>query len=393
MEALVISFSDLRTDPRVNRQLRFLKERYGVTACGFSDPLIQGVTYIPMRDVHSIARKPREALRLLGQRFEAYYWKREIVKSAIPKLSSITTDVIIANEVDSLPLAKTINGRPKVILDAHEYSPLEFEERLRWRIFFKRYKEYLCSTYIPKVDGMITVSPGIAERYHGEFGVMPVVMTNAPEYEELRPAGRENEDNRIRLVHHGAAIRSRKIELMLQMVRYLDRRFELNLMLVNVDPTYFRMLEKLARDLPNVRLLPTVPMREICSFINKFDIGVYILPAVSFNNLHALPNKFFEFIQARLGLAVGPSREMARIVREHDLGVVADDFTPQAMARALNGLTREKITYYKERSHTVARLFSAERNKEILLQLVGDVLGGKQSHTHADRERAVRTAI
>ena len=42
--------------------------------------------------------------------------------------------------------------------------------------------------------------------------------------------------------------------------------------------------------------------------INQFDLGVYLLPPVNFNSAHALPNKFFEFIQARQEFLVAQDR-------------------------------------------------------------------------------------
>jgi hypothetical protein len=115
-------------------------------------------------------------------------------------------------------------------------------------------------------------------------------------------------------------------------------------------------------------------MPELSRFLNQYDIGVYLLEPVNFNFLHSLPNKFFEFIQARLAVAIGPSPEMARLVREYDLGVVADDFSPQALAQCLLGLDLKRIEYYKSQSHKVAHLLSAEQNKKILLDLVERVL-------------------
>ena len=35
--------------------------------------------------------------------------------------------------------------------------------------------------------------------------------------------------------------------------------------------------------------------------------GLHLLPPVSFNNANALPNKIFDYVQARLGLIVGPA--------------------------------------------------------------------------------------
>jgi hypothetical protein len=119
--------------------------------------------------------------------------------------------------------------------------------------------------------------------------------------------------------------------------------------------------------------LPPVATGEIAGFINQFDVGVYSLPPTNFNNQHALPNKFFEFIQARLAVVIAPSPEMARIVREFDLGVVAEDFSPESMAAAIKGLTMEKIRYFKTQSNKHAYELSAERNRERFLRLIETV--------------------
>src|SRR5690606_21770207 len=68
----------------------------------------------------------------------------------------------------------------------------------------------------------------------------------------------------------------------------------------------------------------------------------------------ALPNKIFDFVQARLATVVGPSPEMAELVRERRLGVVAEDFTPQALADALAGLDPAAVAEYQASAHAQA---------------------------------------
>lgn len=372
--AIVLSFSDLATDPRVHRQLAFLRDRFKVVAAGLGTRDIGGVDYIGLEHKRGGLERAWEAGKLAAGQFEKYYWGRKVIIDALRKLAGMEADLIVANEVDSLPLALSIRKGARIILDAHEYSPLEFEEDWRWRVFLKRYKEYLCARYVPLADAMLTVSNGIAQRYKAEYGITPHVMKNAPEYEEMVPCEDTGSDDKIRMIHHGAAIRGRQIELMIEMMEFLDNRFELNLMLIPSEPAYYRKLEKLARKRHGVKVLAPVSMSTIARAINRFDVGVYLLQPVSFNNLHALPNKFFDFIQARLAVVVSPSVEMARLVREHGLGIVAEDFTPSAMAVALRTLTREKIKLYKRRAHACARLLSAEPNKRLFLEVVDEVL-------------------
>jgi hypothetical protein len=65
---------------------------------------------------------------------------------------------------------------------------------------------------------------------------------------------------------------------------------------------------------------------------------------------------------------------MARIVKEHDLGLISPDFTPVALAHCLLALDREKVNYHKLQSHKIARTLSSEQNKKILTDLVRQVL-------------------
>ena len=172
------------------------------------------------------------------------------------------------------------------------------------------------------------------------------------------------------MLHHGVAQPARRLEQMIRVVELLDERFTLDLVLAGGDPGYRRRLVELASGEPRVRFPPTRPMHELVAAANGYDIGLYLLSPVSFNQRHALPNKIFEFIQARLAVAVGPSPEMARVVREHGVGVVADEFTPEAMAAALRGLEGAQVAAFKARSHAAADVLCAENNGPLVLELV-----------------------
>ncbi len=363
---LVLSPSALATDPRVQRQLQLLRPLYRVTAAGFSDPRMEGVEYMSLVD-GDIARSLRIArlTRLATRRFDAYYDALPWVQRARQVLSGRAFDLIIANDGESWPLALELRGTSRVLFDAHEYTPREFEHAWWWRWLFQSYKFSLCQRNLTQADGMLTVCPGIAEEYARVFGVRPVVVRNVPEAATVAPS--PVEPNRVRMIHHGGANAARKIENMITMIDALDPRFTLDLMLVPSDPNYVAYLRRLAANRPRVRFLEPVPMRDIARTINGYDLGLYLLEPNSFNNRHALPNKFFEYIQARLGVAIGPSPEMARIVEAQECGVVADDFRPRSLARALEGVTREQLTTWKNHADTAARELCWEKESAILL--------------------------
>ena len=371
---LVISLSDLARDPRVSRQIKALADRFRVTAAGFTDPGVPGVEFVEIPRVprSPVGKAVAAAMLKLGL-FERFYWSSRSISHVLHALESATFDLILANDVNTLPLACRLQSRRGVIFDAHEYSPREYEDSFFWRFFFQGYNEYLCRTYAGHATGMLTVCQSIADEYKVNYGVDPKVLTNAPRYRDLQP--RRTNAGRIRMVHHGGATPSRRIELMIDMMALVEERFQLDLMLMSNNETYYQRLVAYAATQRRVRVVPPVPMEELPSRLNEYDIGVYLLPPNSLNNRYALPNKFFEFIQGRLAIAIGPSPEMAQLVRQYDCGVIADDFTPQALAARLNALDARRIDHYKQQSHRAAQDLCFEKNSEMLLNMIATMAG------------------
>jgi hypothetical protein len=116
----------------------------------------------------------------------------------------------------------------------------------------------------------------------------------------------------------------------------------------------------------NIYFIDAVPTSQISGLINKYDIGLYILEASGFNELYALPNKFFEFIQARLCIAVSPNPEMASIVSKSKLGIVSKDHQPENMAKAIGDLSKDEIYSHKLNAHKNAWEYSAEKNLQLM---------------------------
>lgn len=398
---LILSYSNLSTDPRVIRQINSLKDDYDILASGLSPSGARGVGFLPIRPrneltvtfhheypvpvrkafsfiIKNMNRTGRRLAKLkkdINSRssdFEKRYWSDER-KLLVRNLSAERFDLIIANEIDTLPLALEISGgKCRIILDTHEYYPGQYEHDEAWMKFNGRYVHYLCEKYMNRADAVFAVSDGIINEFEKTFGVKPLLLTNAAPYSELNPSAVEA--SHIRLIHHGASIRARKLELMIELMNYTDDRFTLDMMLIPTDKDYHSELSKLASGNRKVRFAEPVRTEAIPQTINGYDIGIFILPPVNFNYRHALPNKFFEFVQARLAVAIGPSVEMEKYVGKFNLGIIADDFYPQSMAAELNMLDPETILSFKNNSHRHAMELSAGKNIELIRAVVADLL-------------------
>ncbi|HKX82823.1 MAG TPA: hypothetical protein VJL58_01270, partial [Pyrinomonadaceae bacterium] len=321
--ALILCFSYLHKDPRVLRQIAWLKDDYAITTLGRSPSQVEGVDHVYYQESSSSPlRKLRHAVTFFSGNYDRSYWRADRI-NCVTKLSEQKFDLIVANDYDTLPIGVRLSEAQgsTLLFDAHEYSPLEFTESLRWRLLQQPLIKHVCREYIPRTSIRTTVCQKIAEVYETEYGKRFEVITNASEFADLQPS--QTGPEKIRLIYHGGASKSRQTHKQIEMMRFLDDRFELSLMLIG-EPSYIQNLKNMAGTMKNVKFLPPVATGDIAAFTNQFDVGIYSLPPTNFNNQYALPNKFFEFVQARLAIVVAPSPEMARIVRERDLGVVAE---------------------------------------------------------------------
>jgi len=355
--------------------IEWLKSDYELTVLSHGRAGHEGVVDIPLPaarsgGAHSVKRLVLLKLRLFMRQF----WAKEMVGLA-ERLSRTRFDLIVSHDLSLLPLAVRVRNGAKILLDAREYYPRHFEDRFIWRFFFQDWNRYLCRQFLPECDKVITVSGGIAEEYEREYGVCPEVVMSLPAFLDLAPS--ETPRDAMRLIHHGNATPSRKIENMIRLMDFVDERFHLDLMLVPKSRGYFRYLQGEARKRPNVRVIRPVEYRDIIPFINEYDVGLYLLQPVNFNQRHALPNKLFEFIQARLAVGIGPSPAMKSIVDQYGCGIVSAEFSPESLARELNSLSPERIRRYKEKADEAARELNADRTRVQVKRIVAELIVGR----------------
>lgn len=378
---LIIALSDLENDPRVYRQINYLRNQYHVSTIGWEPAQIEGVPFFELKPPSrsNVVRLKRALEYKLG-RYEKLYWSLYPFQPVIDRLAGESFDLIFANDIDSLPFALRLAQASKtdcnVLLDLHEYAPRQFEDRFLWRFIFRGFNRYLCRTYLKQCDKIITVSSALADEYHREYGIKPDVITSASEYFPLEPVPVSSD--RIRIIHHGVANPNRRLETMIQTMALVDSRFHLDLMLLPTYPRYYKRLQALAAKYSNVNIIPPVSREEIIPSIHNYDLSQIVFRPYTINFKYGLFNKFFESIQARLAIVSGPTPEPhVRIIQKYRCGIIADSFDIKDIAAAINRLTPEEIMTYKHNAHKAASELNAEKNMERLGRMVAQLIAKK----------------
>ena len=405
----IIALSTIARDARVLRQVKYLSPFHDLTVIGYGPPpsayaSAENITWIPLDQNSPHTTVPlAKALKNLDLKnmsfwkrvftkvnqainrvllltatffppaYDAWYMRQGTYVKALRSAINTRCDAYHANDWDTLPIAAEAAKRndAALVVDLHEYAPLEYEERPRWWIQ-KRLITYILRKYSPEIDTAITVAAPIAEKYRQEFGFYPTVIMNAPE--SLSPLPQRIGDTAIKLLHHGGASRSRHPELMMETVALCDARYSLHFMFLHND--YVEELKMLAEKIAPGRVFfhDPVPPEEITKRIAQFDVGFYILRPTNYNNLVALPNKFLDFICAGLAVAIGPSPSMAEIVNRYGLGVVCHSFDPGDMATLLNKTTPEQWSGMKRAAREASKVLNAQVEMKKLVDIYSRLL-------------------
>ncbi|KAF5086911.1 hypothetical protein DSECCO2_52030 [anaerobic digester metagenome] len=379
---LITCLADPRGDPRPNRMISWLKDDYDVTVLSQTDEPIDGViTYSYIKELkpdpikhNSFLKKTQNIIEKIKIGYfvdESQYFYKILNgnNDLIDSLKKQNFDLIITHDCTLIPIVFSIKSqKTKILFDAREFYPRQYEDIFFWRLYDQPLAKRIIKKYIKNFDKIIAPSTGCANEYNRVYGVNVEVMLSLPDFFDLKPTPVNSKN--IKIIHHGIVGPSRKIEKMIEMMDYLDENYHLDLMLIPNGTEYWNFLLNMVNARDNVSVIPPVKMKEIIPHTNKYDIGLFLLNPTNFNLKTAMPNKLFEFIQARLMVAIGPNPCMSQLVREYDCGLISNDYSPKKIAEQIKSLSIEDIMRYKLKSHIAANNLHAGINQKRILEIV-----------------------
>lgn len=311
---------------------------------------------------------------------DATYWTLNDGFEKLYKLASRhQADIWLANDWTAMPIVRRLAAEQRVpyAYDTHELAVDEYAHRLLWRLIQRPVIAAIERDGIAGAAVTSCVSQGIADRLHElyELPQKPLLIRNMPRYEAqpYRPCGET-----IQVLYHGVVNVGRGLEACIDSVALWRPEFKLTIR----GPGPAEYLKALAARIEaagledRVTLAPPVPMIDLVREAVYFDIGLFALPGHSKQNVHVLPNKFFEYTMAGLALCVSDLPEMTALLRQHGLGRSIPDVTPQAIAAAINGFDRAAIDIHKRHALEAAKLLNWEAEADRLFAAIEQVVAG-----------------
>jgi glycosyltransferase involved in cell wall biosynthesis len=368
---LSISFSEYTADARVLRQLKVLADYGDVTTIGYGSRPTDAAEHLEIdAALPSLPQTPAGVAKLALRRYASVVLDSPANVAALGLLDGREFDFVVANEARALPLALRVAGDAPVWCDLHEWAPAERTHVLSWRLLVAPFMRWVCAHYLPRAAAVTTVNGSIARLYDEQFGVHAEVVRNAIALQNLSPT--PVVPDRIRLAHSGAAVPGRSLETLIEATLRLDERFTLDLYLVKARDggRYWEELRQLAGTSPRVVFHDAVAPHELPSTLNRYDVGVFVLPPRTVNHRLMLPNKFFDFVQARLAIVFSPSIETTALIEQYGLGEVTAGFDADSLVKTLGALTTDSVARYKANANAAASALSSAADEAVQRSIV-----------------------
>lgn len=364
--------NDLVTDQRVHKVCTTLH------TMGFD------VTLIGREQRASIPLSPRsyrtKRMKLLfekGVLFYAFFQLRLFFVLLYRK-----SDLLVSNDLDTLLpnyLVSKLKGIP-LVYDTHEIFT-EVPE-LSGSAFKQNTWRRLERWIFPKLKDVFTVNRSISDWYYDKYKVRPRVVRNMPRRAHVVKNDQPDRNVRVKgsevereipagkkvVVLQGAGINvDRGAEELVQAMEYVDDV----LLLIVGSGDVMEQLEHIRREKKleeKIWFTGKVPLELLQRYTRLSDLGVTLDKDTNINYRFSLPNKIFDYIQAGIPVLCSDLPEVARIVRDYNVGLVISSHDPKHIAEAIQtAFTTEQYTIWKQNTLRAAEELCWETDEKELI--------------------------
>lgn len=356
--------NDLVTDQRMHRIAETLvQERFHVSVTGRKLR-----NSLSLSDT-SFSQRRFRMLFTRGPLFYGFFNLRLFFRLLLMRRPSL----FIAIDLDTL-LANFLVSRIRkvpLLYDSHEYftEVPELVNRPRTRKIWEQMEKAL----VPKLMYAIAVSESISNTYSEKYGVPFETVRNVsftrdpvdyPEFNQIYTS-------KYKVIYQGALNLGRGIELMIKSMHYLE---ESSLFIVG-DGDMADELHKLSdeealseRIIFTGKLAPAELHRITC----QCNLGLSLEEDLGLNYRMALPNKIFDYIQARIPVCCSDLPEMKKIISHYGVGDICRVRTPEELAKQMREMleNEDKISTWKKNLAAASRELCWENEREKFLRII-----------------------
>ena len=285
------------------------------------------------------------------------------------KVFKLAPQCLSVHSVSLLPLALVVKAFLPKMLIIYETHELETETNgaSHFKRIIRRLVEKIAYSFIHHT---VTVSPSICSWYSDSYQRDNVsLVLNCPHYIKRVDSNclREKFDiskDKVVFLYQGIMSAGRGIEKVVEAFEKLPQSAVLILLGYGPD---FEKWQKASERLNYLYVHPVVPFENLLKVTASADCGISFTEDTCLSYRFSLPNKLFEFIQARLPVIVSPTFDQANLVNEAKIGLVCESFEVEAMVSACENFLCGYTKVTKSNLDAAAAAFCWETQEDIIL--------------------------
>jgi glycosyltransferase involved in cell wall biosynthesis len=295
-------------------------------------------------------------------------------------LLKVPVDIIVANDLDTLIACRAAAKirRKALVFDSHELFT-EVPELVN-RPLIKYVWYFMERLLLPGVKWGYTVSAPIQEyysnRYSKNFGLIRNVAMYQSEQEFKGFSGETV------IIYQGSVNMGRGLELMLHAMQQLEGCKLWIIGQGGVIDTLKDLTHRL--DIADrVIFFGKIPLDNLFRYTVQAHIGISLEEDLGLNYRFALPNKVFDYIQARVPLVVSDLPEMSALVKNYGIGMVLENREVNSLVFTIRQLIEDKNLHQKlnQNLELAARELCWQREEEKLIALYRKVYEQSQGQS------------
>lgn len=331
MRVLVAIASDIATDMRVTKVVRFLlSKRY-----------LPQVICCKRSEIAGPADFPIVRMRMLIKSSFLFYFLfnvRLLLHGIFQRV-----DIILANDLDTLPACRILGWmkRIPVIYDSHEY----FTESvgLTHRPFVKKIWQRIEKIFIPGVAAAYTVSQPIADAYQELYGIPFRVIRNFPDLQQFpQPTSNNPYIKSKYILYQGVFNPSRSLPQLIEAMKWIDGSYHL------VLAGHGELEEELRRMVKNLHLenrvffTGSLPYNDLIQYTYNASLGIALEEGDALSFKYSLPNKVFDYVAAALPFVTLGTPLVKELVEETGIAMLIENNSPDILAQRINAILHDE---------------------------------------------------
>lgn len=282
-------------------------------------------------------------------------------------------DIIVSNDLDTLLacfLASKLKNK-ELLYDSHEYFT-EVPELMNRKLAKKAWS-IIEKMILPRVKYSYTVCQSIADIYNKKYGIDMQVIRNIASYKN--PINEKQNKNDKIIIYQGSVNIGRGLELAIDTVSEMQN---IQLWIVGNGDKVNELKKKIQKQKAGnkIRFIKRVPYNKLHKITCLADIGISLEENMGDNYKYALPNKIFDYIQARIPILVSNLPEMKKIIMDNKIGLVLPQHNKEILKLYLRKIIddKEKKTIWKKYLNITAKKLCWENEEKKIINLYNKIL-------------------